>query len=221
MADLLAKRFNKTQVNEMARYLAEQSFDQKLAKINQNLKHLADKLFDSFMAKDLKLIESLPKGWLEEIEVCRVKFLDGENDVYVSIAKFRENDDCLPKARIENRSNQCLGIPMSASKRIPHKLRYTNFPIQQSSSEGKEIINLYNEYASVQLEKYEFKEQMISLMTNLKTFKALYEFWPEVRELLKEFEPTEPVKVMLPSVPLNDFNKLLGIPKPKTITATS
>ncbi|WP_354734504.1 Nmad5 family putative nucleotide modification protein [Acinetobacter nosocomialis] len=219
MADLLAKRFTQTLVTDMATHLASHSFDEKIAELVTQAKLLGDELYNQSFVDHIALMDSLPQGWLDETSLARFKFLDGEEEVKVPLDEYSQDGNYFGQIKTTERKN--LTWHMSGNRRMPYTIRYEYLPLQVKSEICQRLIKLNNEIEHLKLERFTFRTKMISYLTNAKSFKGLYATWPEVREVLQEFEPTETVDPMLPAAPLEEYNKLLGIPTEKTITATA
>lgn len=222
MADLLAKRFNNAEITEMAVFLAKNSFDQKIADLKLELQKFGDDLYEIHFAEHLEQINLVPEGWLETRNSLDISFVNGESDHWVNIPNFKETDyKGRETGRMENSSRQCASLSLTKYKPFPYSLRYKNYRLDVKTDDFKKYIQLKTDIADTQKAKFDFKNDMITLFKKLGSFKKLYEFWPEVRELVNKFEPKELPAPMLPTAPLNEYNKLLGIPTEKTITATA
>ena len=63
-------------------------------------------------------------------------------------------------------------------------------------------------------EKSAFKNEMDAVICSARTFKKLWQIWPECHEILGEFEPMAE-KIMLPALQTDRLNKMLDIPVEK------
>lgn len=68
-----------------------------------------------------------------------------------------------------------------------------------------------NALESIKSEKSAFKDEMNAVICSARTFKKLWQIWPECHEILGEFEPTSE-KIMLPALQTDRLNKILDIP---------
>ncbi|MDC5043607.1 Nmad5 family putative nucleotide modification protein [Acinetobacter baumannii] len=221
MADLLAKRFTQTLVRDMAKHLASQSFDQKIADLHAQEKAIGDELYNIFFAEHMDLMNSLPEGWLEKVKYVRVKLVKGDREARTLFDNFVEFDYSYEQSHMTSVPLLHLDWKMSEERPVPHYLRYQYLPLQVDSDIFKRMLENNNLIAEMEKKRCDFRIQMISYLTSVKSFKGLYATWPEVREVLRDFEPTSSIKSMLPAAPLEEYNKLLGIPSEKAITATT
>lgn len=61
-------------------------------------------------------------------------------------------------------------------------------------------------------EKKSFESEMDAVISTARTFKKLWQIWPECHEILGKFEPSTD-KPMLPALQTDRLNKMLDIPK--------
>lgn len=226
MADLLKKRFTAGMVSEMSMHLANNSFNQKIADAKAALKSAADDFYrDYYGDVMIEEMNNLPEGWLNKSENFYVKVcspLDMEKSAPITLVTYAKRSYKSDVYELRNASAESLGMPMSKGFRMPAADLYEYRPYAFNHPLIVAYMKAHEEEALARKAKDDFRLEMASIIRLSGNFHQLYHAWPEVRELLREFEPKAPVsKPMLPSTDFSTYNTMLGIPKEKTIVATA
>ena len=228
MANLLNKRFTKTLIEEMARTIANSMHSQTIEQLRTEAKLVADALCKDIYAEHLKLIESLPKGFLSEISGTYINLVDGKGD-YVDATQSRYS---ARDSRNHKRNRQYKETYSSSNLHIdfskPTHLLYvhTNGGIKVNAKNPLVLASLecQENIVNAQVEREETIDQMQAMLAQFGSFTALYESWPAVREVVADFEPhptTPHSKALPPATVFDDLNKKLGIPSKKVMTVSA
>lgn len=224
---LLKKKFGKTLIADMAKHLTCHRFDPLLAQIDKDTHKATDALYEEHYAKDLKAMNALPKGWLKEKTSFYVYGLNasGERKALLTYKKFYEPNS-YERARFDKQGGEITADYIKVSMSEPRRLPYAdsdNLFIRADNAHLQKILELMTKRTDTMIEREDFQEEMATLLRQAENFQTLYERWPEVRELLRDFEPTPPApkKPLPPATIFEDLNSKLGIPTEKVMVATT
>lgn len=226
MANLLKKKFSKALIADMAERLTCHRFNPLLEQIDKDMRKATDALYEEHYAKDLKAMNALPKGWLKEKMSFYVYGLDvsGERKALLTYKKFYEPDS-YDRSRFDKQGSEItvdyIRVSMSEPRRLPY-MDSDNLFIRFDNANVQQILSLMTKRTDTLIAREDFQEEMTILLRQAENFQVLYDRWPEVRELLRDFEPTPPApkKPLPPATMFDDLNKKLGIPTEKVMVAT-
>lgn len=222
---LLKKKFSKALIADMAERLTCHRFNPQLKQIDEDMRKATDALYEEHYAKDLKAMYALPKGWLKEKMTFFVYGLNrkGERKTLLTYKKFYEPSS-YERARLDKQGSEItvdyIKVSLSEQRRFPYA-DSDNLFIRADNAHLQKILELMTKRTDTMIEREDFQEEMETLLRQAENFQTLYERWPEVRELLREFEPTPPApkKPLPPATIFEDLNSKLGIPTEKAIIA--
>ena len=229
MANLLNKRFTKALTEEMARTIANSMHNETIEQLKKEARALGDVLYKDVYAKQLKLIESLPEGFLVEMSGTYVNLVDDKGDHVEAIqARFNVKDSYNYKRTRkykENYSSSKLSVDFTKSMRFPHNHGYHGqLTVPSKNPLIRALLENQDNFANAQAERSETIDQMQEMLAELGNFTALYASWPAVREILVDHEPspaTPKSKALPPATAFDDLNKKLGIPSKKAMTVSA
>lgn len=226
--NLLKKKFTKSLMIEMAEHLAAHRFNPIIAQIEAEISEAAVKVYEAHYDKDLKQMESLPKGWLKE-KTCFYAYAVDKEGKNVSALTFKEYyepnsyDRSRTGKQCGERSRECVKVTLPNYRRFKAR-DDNNLYLPFDNEHLQKFCELLTKLTEAKVEQEDFEQEMYNYLQLAENFEVLYERWPAVRELLREFEPvpTEPKKKVLPPATLfDDLNKKLGIPTEKAMVATT
>lgn len=167
----------------------------------------AHRLYEDALAPHLKLINSLPKGWLEldddikiqlGAEIKQIRFVG-------TLAAWCLTDD-MRKAGIEiQRDKQYKPFP-SIYKSACVKPYPGDHPLVL------EYDKLKNDWDDLHSEIREAAATARGAMDSVSTVKKLIEVWPEVETLATKYLEDGERKAILPAIPRAQLNTLLDLP---------
>lgn len=170
----------------MAVKLADHAFGEKIKVAYQAVTAAGDELYvHVFGAENIKLMNSLPNGFIEK---TRLFFVNLNGDVRnVDIANDRP-------------------IPRHAAS------AYREIPVVNIADEPvRKYVAASREYDSLKRQRSEARSRAEAAMANINTFGQLWKLWPEAKSVIGHFEQ-KPERALLPAVVINDLNKELGLP---------
>lgn len=179
---------NKELREDMAAALVEHGFQSALKAANTARKEAGDKVYAHIFAAHLDAISSLPDDF----------FFRG-NEFKIGI------------------NGEIYGVNMTETKRLHRRCDSWNYRVELFSADDvpevvKQYIKLNEAHSSLLNESYKAKAQAETALNGVRTFKKLWEVWPECKAILGKFETAVDGKVYLPSVPVQQLNNTFGLP---------
>lgn len=145
----------------------------------------------AFTAKQRKLMDSLPQGWLPELNYMRVEFKEGT----IGYTNLTVKDD--EKLRVPNNKNNYNAIAVIESGHILEE-------VALKWKKDKEDIR--QRYEKTRL-------SVCAILDSVTTVKKLIDIWPEAKEFILPYMSES--KCTLPAIQFKEVNKMLGLPPKK------
>lgn len=182
----------------IAREMIKHRFCKEAAKLVKERAALARAVYDDlYKAKDRKLIESLPKGWLPESSSIRVRFAESYEEIEFSGHNYnfkayllKPEPVLLPLAW--KHRNSCV-----ASYDAGHRLSIRHAELTAKTNELFKRI-------------YEAEAQIDGALDSVTTTGKLREVWPEAAPFVAKYE--KPASPKLPAIPVASLNAMLNLP---------
>lgn len=207
--DPLKRVINKDTCFNMAYTLAEHKHRPIINKLEKELKECGQLIYNLIHKGMLKEINEVPKGWLKESAYITVRSPDGRAS-YTYYRRFSYVDDNGSRVRPSTTAEHSISLPKAArlladkdfyklSHQEPLLLKY--FELERQVLQERENVS-------------ETRERMEGIISGYRTYARLYEGWPEVRALVKKYEPSVTVTPSYPVALPNTkaLNAEFGLP---------
>lgn len=219
MTSPLKKRFTKDLIERMAQRLTNHSYAKKIQDADEAYVAVCNEVYVEYYGQEaIDKMNTLPDGWLNQSSSEYLYFQNNDgtklSTVSLLMSKLLSRGDFSRASYKSTESYSYIALRFGKSLRQMEYVRINNIRLPFSNPIIEKLIAAHDSLVEVKAESYEFQEQMVGILDNLRSFHKLYEQWPEVREILKVFEPTASSSggALLPAISFDSLNKQLGIP---------
>lgn len=182
-------RISKSIRDSLESLLIQQTFGDRKKILVTKEDVLGDKIYrDTYPTKTREAMAKLPEGFLIETNTLRVVL--GGSHTFVNFGEMR---------RIATKHKS-----YSAAKVYPVNHHY-----------AQEYAALVEEKSKLENEVHSAKADIRAVISQARTVPQLLRIWPEVEPVLNQVLGKNPGKTNLPSVPIKELNKKLGLEKKK------